>query len=152
MTNTQIQLKTERIKEIHLENYENDFTFIVNHKEYKTSKLTSQLISPVICEMKLNDPTINMIEINTLNEGYFEKIINLNQFDKISFEENEIPFLNEIFEIFGLTIHDIFNKFDRKEKEEINNENINSNTKRHEQFKFYSHLLKEDSEYISSHF
>ena len=100
--------------------------------------------------MKLNDPTIDTIEINTVNEGNFEKILNLNQFDKISFEENEIPFLNEIFEIFGLTIDDIFNNFDRKE--EINNENIISNTKRHEKFKIYSNLLKEDIEYISSHF
>ena len=36
MTNTQIQLKTDRIRKIPIQNYEKDFTFIVNSKEYKT--------------------------------------------------------------------------------------------------------------------
>ena len=51
--NIQIQLKTNRIKNIPFENYEKDFTFIVNDQEFKTSKLVSQLISPAICSVSM---------------------------------------------------------------------------------------------------
>ena len=130
MTNPQIQLKTERITKIPLKNYEQDFTFIVNHKEYKTSKLTSQLLSPIICDMNVNDASIDTIEIHTRHEGDFQKFVELINFERISIEnENEVSFFNEIFEILGLTFSD-FN--DYIDGEEINNENIISKTKRHE--------------------
>ena len=150
MTKTQIQLKTDRIRKIPLQNYEKDFTFIVNHQEYKTSKLISQFLSPVICEMNLNDATNNNIEIETKNEGNFEKILDLINFEQISIEDNEILFMNEILEKLGLTLNDIINY---NSEEEINNENIISKTKLHEKYEtIYSNLLEKDIEYISSHF
>ena len=150
MTNTQIQLKTDRITKIPIQNYEKDFMFIINHQEYKTTKLISQLLSPVICKMNLDDATNNTIEIETKNEGNFEKILNLINFEQISIEDNEILFIKEILELLGLPLNDFIN---HSSEEEINNENIISKLKLHEKYEtIYPNLLEEDIEYISKHF
>lgn len=47
------------------------FTFIVNGKEIKTTRIISDILSPIVCQNHLNDPTFNTLEINTHSQGYF---------------------------------------------------------------------------------
>lgn len=96
-----IKLRSSSIKNVPLQNYSNDFKFIVNGKEYETCRLVSELLSPNICKIHSIDPTLDVFTINTTQEGDFTKILNLIKFDEISFTEKELPFLFEVFEILG---------------------------------------------------
>ena len=50
-----IQLKPSSILNVHLQKYPKDFTFIVNGKEFQTSRIISDLLSPKICKNHFND-------------------------------------------------------------------------------------------------
>ena len=84
--NSQIQLNTTRISYIPIGTFVNDFTFIVNGREYQTSRLVSDLLSPFICQLHAGDPTINTFSIRTQNQGDFQNVLNL-----INFQLNSIP-------------------------------------------------------------
>ena len=147
---SQIQLKTSCITTVPLEVYNNDFSFIVNGEEFKTSKLNSDLLSPKICRIHSNDPLIDSFIINTKSRGNFSNILNLLNFEQNKITENELPFFFEIIEQLGLSSieYDGINEF-----AEITIDNIFTNLKRHEKRpKFYDKILTREIEFISSHF
>ena len=98
----QIQLNTECILNVPLQNYGDDFTFIVNKKEFKTKSLISDLLSTKICKIHSADPTFNQFEITTKNQGDFSHILNLTRFGSVPLPEKEIPFIAEVSEALGL--------------------------------------------------
>lgn len=59
-----IQLKLLSILKVHYETYERDFTFIVNDKEYKTSRAVSDILSTKINEIHLSNSSFNIFCIN----------------------------------------------------------------------------------------
>ena len=145
-----IQLKTACILNVPLQIYCNDFTFIVNGKHFETSRIFADLLSPKICQMHLNDPTIDTFSINTKYPGNFYNIMNL-----INFEENynisdtEIPFIAEVISIFGN--ESIETHYDLNPK--ITNDNVFELIIKHQQSEFfYSKSLQNEIDYISSHF
>lgn len=147
---TQIKLKKSSILKVPIEKYDNDFTFIVNGQEFKTSRLQAELLSTKICQNHLIDPTLNKIIINTKVSGDFSKILKLINFEEKSFSTEEIPFISEIFQILDIDSIKIINSTEEKERD-INTifELIN----KHENYEiFYSDPLKEDIDFISSHF
>lgn len=97
----QFQLNTSCLLNVPLQNYGDDFTFIVNRKEFKTSFLISDLISTKISKIHA-DPTINQFEITTKDQVFFSYILNLINFISVQLPEAEIPFFAEISEILGL--------------------------------------------------
>lgn len=65
----QIQLKTSSIMKVPLRTYNEDFKFIVNGEEIKTSRIISDLLSPKISQIHFVDSAIDTFTINTTNKG-----------------------------------------------------------------------------------
>ena len=148
--NSHIRLNTNRIANIPLHIYDNNFTFIVNDIEYHTSTLISDLLSPVISQKHLHDASINTFTINTNNQGNFQHILNLISFQQNLIPEEEIPFFVEVIQILGISINDIA---DLNQPTELNDENIFEITRMHERWEvLYSNLFVRDIDYISSNF
>lgn len=96
----QIRLKTTSILTVPLKQYEN-FSFIVNGKEFKTTRLIAELLSPKICQIHLLDPTIDTFSINTKAKGNFSIFFNLFNFDINTIQKSDIFFISEVNEILG---------------------------------------------------
>ena len=77
MQKNKIQLNLSAVLGIPLNKYDNDFAFIVNGEEFKTSRVVSDLLSPKIAKYHSIDPTIETFTINTAYKGHFELILNL---------------------------------------------------------------------------
>ena len=131
---TTIQLKIASILDVPINSYEEDFTFVINGQEFRTSRLFSEILSSKICRIHLVDPTIDKYTINTNHQGQFQRI-----FDLINFQQNNIPdqeilfFIDVIEQIGNDSIHFISNV----ESSEIANDNIFKTFKIHFQKKFF---------------
>lgn len=146
----QLKLKTSSVLQLSLQSYSNDFSFIVNGEEFKTSRVISDLLSPCISKIHLNDPTFNRITINTQNQGHFSYILNLINFEINNIPNDEIPFLSEIIKFLGNENIEIDN-------EAINNEITSDNVflllKKHEKFlQFYSKFYQNEIDFIAANF
>ena len=93
-----IKLQTDSILQVPLQNYQKDFTFIVNSERFETSTFAAELLSAQISKIHLSDPTINEFLINTEQDGNFQHILNLVNYNTNDISEDEIPFLGEILE------------------------------------------------------
>lgn len=144
----QIQLKIESFKEIPLQSYNKDFTFIVNGKEFYTSKIESDLLSSKISKIHLNDPTFDNIIINTQAQGDFSQFLRLSNFSTNSIPENELDFINELIDILG-SEHITSLTCDQK----LTVDNIFQIMKKHQKrSRFDQKSHSEIIEFISSHF
>ncbi|KAK8834180.1 hypothetical protein M9Y10_019828 [Tritrichomonas musculus] len=143
-----IKLKKSSITNVPLQTYQQDFTFIVNGKDYKTTRLFSDLISPKICKLHIIDPTIDFFIIDTKEKGNFSYFLDLQNFSEYSIPEEEIPFILEVFNILE-NKHIEF----KIQKDEITLDNVFNLIKKHEKYPqlYYKRLLKE-IRFISSHF
>lgn len=145
----EIQISTTCILNIPFQTYGEDFVFIVNGKEFRTSRVISELLSPKICHLHLSDPTINYFTINTNHSGDFSHFLNLFNFKPITISESEMPFIAEVTEI--LCNESILHSNSNNIKLTINN--VISQIKLHDKFGiFYSSQLQEDIDFISKHF
>ena len=148
MKNQSIRLQTDSILQTPLSVYQNDFTFNVNQKEYQTTKLVADLLSPIISNIHASDPTMNEYFITTDNEGDFSLILQLVNFKEREIKENEEKFIIEMIEKLGMS-----KIFINKPKEEITIENCVLLLKQHERSSiFYSFEKEKEIEFISSHF
>lgn len=147
---TQIELNESCLLNVPLQNYGNDFTFIVNETEFKTSFIVSDLISPKICKMHTIDPTINTFIITTKHQGDFSQIINLTKFTALSVNKAEIPFIIEVveaLEIKSINMKDLFSE------EKICEENVFDLLTEHLKYNFaYRYQIEKEINFISSHF
>ena len=76
-----LQLKIESIRDLPFQTYET-FTFIVNKQKYKTSKFFADILSPKISRIHQTDFTQDEYYISTNNQGNFDKILQLQNFEK----------------------------------------------------------------------
>ncbi|KAK8898307.1 hypothetical protein M9Y10_000590 [Tritrichomonas musculus] len=143
-----IKLNLSSILEILLQTYKKDFLFIVNGKEYKTSRLVADLLSPIICKLHFSDPTASTFTITTQNNGNFLNILELVSSKAITFTDDEIPYLSEIIKILGNN----YIEYEYKPTD-ISVENVLKLLQFHEQNPtfFYNQILRE-IEFASSHF
>ena len=142
-----IQLQTDCILNVPLLIY-GEFTFIVNGKEFKTSRLISDLLSPTISQIHKVDPSVNKFEIKTNYEGDFSYILNLVGFNQITIPDKEFPFICEVIEILGVQSINI-----KDTKTPITNDSVFALIHKHEQYSnFYAKSLEEEIGYISQHF
>lgn len=146
----QIHLKTSSISNVHFQSYTNDFTFFVNGEEFKTSRIVSDLLSPIISNEHLNDPTFSNFTINTKSKGDFHNVLKLLTFEYHNISDNELPFIFEVFKI----LHNDFIEFVCKEEfTEIKTSSVFSRFKKHlKNPKFYQKILLSEIDFISSHF
>lgn len=75
-----LKLLTQSILQVPIGNYEQDFTFIVNGKEFQANKIVADLLSTKISKQHLLDPTLNQLTINTRTFGNFQHILDLLNF------------------------------------------------------------------------
>lgn len=145
-----VQLKVSSIKNVPLQTYSNDFSFIVNGKEFKTSHIVSDLLSPKICQIHTIDPTFDQFTINTQYSGDFSHILQLNNFTAQTISDDELEFFIEVIEILG---NESFNVISSDEITELTNNNVLKYIKKHEQHEnFYYNGFCEEIEYLSSNF
>ena len=145
-----LQLKPSAILSVPIQTYGNDFSFIVNGEEFKTSHLVSDLISTTISKIHINDPTMNYFIINTEHKGNFSRLLKLVNFEQISIPENEVPFALEVLDILSNESIEII---ERNQEPEITIDNIFNNIEKHQKFeKNYSKRLSTEIDFISNHF
>lgn len=144
------QFKFSSILNIPFHTYENDFSFLVNGRVFATSRIFSDILSPVISRIHSNDPTIDTFTINTAQQGDFSYILNLISLNKVDIPENELPFISEVIQILGIDSIDIFFE---EQSTEITNDNVFSLLQVHERYPiFYSRLLSKEVNFVSMHF
>ena len=90
MSTTKYSFGVSNIKDFPFDNYEKDFTFIVNNKRYQTSRIVADLLSPTIKKNHYNDSNNNEFIINTSettdqSNDYFLDFLQL-----VIFEEKEL--------------------------------------------------------------
>lgn len=145
-----IYLKTTNILNVPIHTYMDEFTFIVNNKKFKTTRLIADLISPTISKLHLIDPTINEFTIRTIEQGDFSNILDLADFQKKQILEKEFQFYFEVSEILG---NESFEFQKEQENIEITSNNVFTLIKKHEKYqKTYSELYSKEIDFISSHF
>lgn len=149
MSDFQMQIQTTIIKDIPIQNYIKDFTFIVNGEEFRTNHIIADLLSPNICKYHSSDPTFNTCIINTKQKGNFQYFINLANFELNEIPRTEFQFINEVIEFLGngaISFYDNTNL-------EISNHNVLQNINFHIQNQsFYQTQIQKEIDYISSHF
>ena len=98
----QIILQNESIINGNFHLLPNDFTFVVNGEEHRTSKFVASILSPVLANLLSSNGSLDRFEINTSDtRGEFQKFVNLifQRQQEISNEDKE--FICEILEILG---------------------------------------------------
>ena len=130
--------------------HENDFTFIVNGKEYITSSLAAQLISKKIKKNKNFDIGISSFAFNTHYDGDFSHFLNILITGKHAITEKEFPYICEIIEILDC---DIIKVEEPSNLQDLTKDNALDDIKQYEKIsKFYPKRYQQDIDFISSHF
>ena len=142
-----IKLQTQSILQVPISSYENTFTFIVNGKEFHTSEIVADLLSPKISKARKNDPTIREFIINTQTGGDFEQILKLVNFERQEILTNSESFLSEVFDQLGKTAVDI----DIYE-DELTLDNVIGRLKSHEGKMIYSEHYSNEIDFLSKNF
>lgn len=101
MQELQVQLKTTSVLNIPHQVYDQDFKFIVKDREYTTSRIVSNLLSPYISQMQQADPTISTFTITTKESGDFRHVLDLVTFTNHSIPTNGIQIFSEVIEKLG---------------------------------------------------
>ena len=96
----------KNLKELPFNQYEQDFTFIVNGQKYQTSRIIADLISPIIRQTHFTDSTIDKFYINTKNhetapDDYFPDFLKLATFETHEIDKDRIRLYSEYFYILG---------------------------------------------------
>ena len=148
-THNQIKLSFKCLKQFPFQTLNKDFTFIVNGTSFQTSKLVSDLLSPIISKIHITDPTFDHFEVNTTHKGDFNYILNLFNFEYNQIPYDQIPFVTEIIELFETnSIKSNFHK-----RDVITIYNVVELLKQHEQFVvFFQNRFKKEIDFIASHF
>lgn len=147
MEEASMQLKTSCILNIPFQTYINDFSFFVNGEEFKTSRIVSDILSPKICKIHLNDPTFSEFTINTQHQGHFSHILNLIKFNQSNFPEEELLFIIEVIDILG---NDSIEFNFPKSSTEITLENVFSLIQKYRKLSF--RRIEKEIEFVASHF
>lgn len=141
-----IKLNKEAILNIPFKTYD-EFSFIVNDKIFKTTKIVAELISPIICRYHQCDPTINNFTITTKEEGDFNIILKLINFEEQTFPESQLPFISEVVEILGNDSIEC-----KRNQPNLTKSNALKLLNEHLKFKiFYSESIQNEINFISSH-
>lgn len=101
---TQYSLDINVLRNLPFDKYNKDFTFIVNDKEYKTSRIIADILSPQIRKFHLADGTIDTFTIDTKeisDKHDFSEILSLISFNPREIKEEDIDYYRQIFLLLG---------------------------------------------------
>ena len=100
------------LKNFPIDKYEENYTFIVNNREYKTNRIVADLLSPTIKNNHYNDSSNNKFILNTSNfnkdnednnnngtskEDYFKEFLTLARFETHEIEKQRREIYSEYF-------------------------------------------------------
>ena len=145
-----VKLNTLCILSTPFQSFEKDFLFVVNGREYKTSRIVADLISPYISQLHFVDASFDKYTIKTHHQGDFNLVISLCNFEEIEISESEYSFLTEIAEQLGTKYIecDLMN-----EENKITKDNVFYRLRKHEkESSFYSKQISEEIEFVSAYF
>lgn len=101
----------ENVKSIPFQNYENNFTFFVNGKQYKTNRFIADLLSPKIRNYHFSDQSIDKFDIDISNfnrnkknsneKDYFDEFLGLSSFSNVKLDPNRLKYFLNYFYILG---------------------------------------------------
>jgi hypothetical protein len=124
-TSLKVSLSTKGFQNLPPNLYENDFTFIVGENRYHCPTFLASFLSPRICQLQMNDPTLQEFSIETKDPtSIFDRILqlcygstfevgeNISIFRSIICELNNRELYEELFESFESTLT-ILNVVDR---------------------------------------
>lgn len=97
-------LGLQNLQNIHFDQYEKDFVFLVNGKRYETSRFVADLLSPIIRKLHYTDQTQNEFCIESkhhLGEDYFEEFLKFVNFEPKTIESSQICIYSEYFNALG---------------------------------------------------
>ena len=150
MNNT-VHLQTASILNVPLQNYEKDFTFIVNGEKFKTCKFVADILSSKISKMRIIDPTFNEFIIDIPEKGDFTNVLDLVNFNAIEIPKSDTLFIYKILQILETKSIDV-HLLDQEE-EEITMGNIFDLILKHEKHEsFFSNSLNKEIDFISENF
>lgn len=155
-------LSCENVKNIPIDKYEQNFTFIVNGKRYQTSRVKADLLSPVVSGYHLIDESIEEMNITTKGGeeketqseiDYFSDFIKLTDFSTKSIDENHRKHYIEYFYELG-NINEYL-RLQPEYFESLSPENVIDRLKflyKLNVFKDESESMQEIVKYASTHF
>lgn len=147
---TKVQLQVSSVLHLPIQDYQQDFVFIVNNMQFYTSRIAADLLSPKIAQLHQVDPTTTSFLINTKASGDFNAILSLITFKDIEIKEKDIPFFSEILNSLEISLHDI--KVSTEEKTN-NSKSTLDNLVHHLQFPLiYQQEIEKEIEKISEDF
>ena len=135
---TKVQLQVSSVLHLPIQDYQQDFVFIVNNMQFYTSRIAADLLSPKIAQLHQVDPTTTSYLINTKASGDFNAILSLITFKDIEIKEKDIPFFSEILNFLEISLHDI--KVSTEEKTN-NSKSTLDNLVHHLQFPLFKLLI-----------
>lgn len=146
--NTLAWLKIGPISYVPFDNYQKDFTFIVNKEEYHTNKIVADLLSKKISKIHLTDPTFDQYEIITEYPGNFQLILDLLKENNLNINHSELPFFAEIIEILDIDIN-----IKHDPNQQLTLDNVLNLIHLHEKYeKYYYNFLNKEIEFVSKNF
>ena len=112
----------DNLQRIQFDNFEKDFSFIVNGKIYQTNSFVANILSPNISKNYKEKVNTSYYEINSEYEGNFNRIIEYGEMKSISFKEEEIQYFKNIMKELGN--FNEFLQFSKELQEDISYENV----------------------------
>lgn len=113
-----------RFKDIALEKYEHNFTFIVNNRQYSTSRVVADLLSPIINNYHYQDESIDEFTITTIeptDNDYFTDFLELPKIDETKLDDSRMKQYSQYF--FELGNYDEFMNLNPEYNEEVTSSN-----------------------------
>ncbi|OHT03894.1 hypothetical protein TRFO_28734 [Tritrichomonas foetus] len=99
-------LSTAGLSNIDFDIYEKDFTFYIGEEQFECNKLLADFISPNICKLRINDPTIDCYYINNIgniNANLFNLILSLAMGYTIEIAKEDRRSITTLFSELGNT-------------------------------------------------
>ncbi|KAK8888785.1 hypothetical protein M9Y10_033524 [Tritrichomonas musculus] len=100
----QFSLNSEVIKYLPFDKYEKDFTFIVDDKEYKTSRFVADILSPTIRNLHHTDGSIDSFTISTTDKNSdhdFTEILSLVAFESVEVSADSADYARSLLFLLG---------------------------------------------------
>ena len=89
------------IERIDFQEFEKDFSFIVNGKIYSTNSFVANILSPNISKYYQEKVNISYYKIKTKHQGDFNKIIEYGEMKEIEISEEERRYFIDIIKQLG---------------------------------------------------
>ena len=155
----------ENFHGIPFQKYENDFTFIVNGKTYKTNRFVADILSPKIKQAHFTDPTNNEFYINfkenpesSNREDYFQELLTLANYQKTKIDlDRQKHFIEYFYLLCNITeyVHLIEDQSKEIQVDNVIDRLISILSIEHKMDEFISidvHSSKEIFNFIACHF